>query len=302
MTISKPPLPFQGNKSRWISVLPKLFKQIDADVIVDAYGGSGLLSHIAKLASPRSKVYYNDYDNYSARLAKIDQTNALKERIWQVVKDCEADARLPEHIKSKILDLLPDNADFITISTWLCFSGRYAKDKQELSKCGFYRALSSPKAYAKAGDYLQDVTLVRQDALGLVRSLQATHADKRILLVLDPPYIQTSKEGYKSGISLIHNLELIKLIRPPFLFFSSTSSEAGALLEYSGIACFKMQRDLAIKTTPNKNRNDKDLLFYNLGTLGGGGAEGSFSFVLACFLAPGHVRVGALLVASVVAY
>ena len=201
LTISKPPLPFQGNKSHWISVLPKLFKQIDADVIVDAYGGSGLLSHIAKLASPRSKVYYNDYDNYSARLAKIDQTNALKERIWQVVKDCEAGVRLPEDIKSKILDLLPESADFITISTWLCFSGRYAKDKSELAKCGFYRALSSSKAYAKADDYLQDVTLTRQDALELIRSLQTEHAGRRILLVLDPPYIQTSKEGYKSGIA-----------------------------------------------------------------------------------------------------
>lgn len=37
--------------------------------IVDAFGGSGLLSHVAKRLKPKATVIYNDFDGYAERLA-----------------------------------------------------------------------------------------------------------------------------------------------------------------------------------------------------------------------------------------
>jgi len=49
----------------------------DDSVIVGLFGGLGLLSHTAKQLNPKAKVVYNDFDNYTERLNRIDQTNEL---------------------------------------------------------------------------------------------------------------------------------------------------------------------------------------------------------------------------------
>lgn len=36
--------------------------------IIDAFGGSGLLSHVAKHLKPKATVIYNDFDGYTERL------------------------------------------------------------------------------------------------------------------------------------------------------------------------------------------------------------------------------------------
>ena len=48
------------------------------------FGGSGLLAHTAKRAKPKARVIYNDYDNYSERLANIDSTNALRREMIEI--------------------------------------------------------------------------------------------------------------------------------------------------------------------------------------------------------------------------
>lgn len=39
----------------------------DGWTIVDAFGGSGLLSHTAKQLKPQARVIYNDFDNYAKK-------------------------------------------------------------------------------------------------------------------------------------------------------------------------------------------------------------------------------------------
>ena len=34
------------------------------DIVIDLFGGSGLLAHTIKRERPELKVIYNDYDNY----------------------------------------------------------------------------------------------------------------------------------------------------------------------------------------------------------------------------------------------
>lgn len=72
------PLPFQGQKRMFAKEYIKVLQQFpDSTTFVDLFGGSGLLSHIAKFQKPNSTVVYNDFDGYRLRLEHIPQTNAL---------------------------------------------------------------------------------------------------------------------------------------------------------------------------------------------------------------------------------
>lgn len=63
------PLPFQGQKRMFAKEYIKVLQQFpDGTTFVDLFGGSGLLSHIAKCQKPHSKVVYNDFDGYRLRL------------------------------------------------------------------------------------------------------------------------------------------------------------------------------------------------------------------------------------------
>ena len=46
-----------------------------------------------------------------------------------------------------------------------------------------------------------------------------------VVLILDPPYLQTNKAGYKCFWGLRDFLKLIRLVREPFIFFSSENSD-----------------------------------------------------------------------------
>ena len=55
------PLPFQGQKRMFAKEYIKVLQQFpDGTTFVDLFGGSGLLSHIAKYQKPNSTVIYND--------------------------------------------------------------------------------------------------------------------------------------------------------------------------------------------------------------------------------------------------
>lgn len=71
------PLPFQGQKRHHVSEFTRIIKSINPPLVVDLFGGSGLLSYTAKRACPQARVIYNDYDGYCERLANIGKTNEL---------------------------------------------------------------------------------------------------------------------------------------------------------------------------------------------------------------------------------
>ena len=71
-------------------------------VFVDLFGGSGLLSHIAKRSKPDATVVYNAFDNYRFRLKNIPQTNKLIADIRELVGNS-----IPKHkpIKGELRDV-----------------------------------------------------------------------------------------------------------------------------------------------------------------------------------------------------
>ena len=80
------PLPFQGQKRMFVKEYIKVLQQFpDGTTFVDLFGGSGLLSHIAKCQKPNSAVVYNDFDGYRKRLESIPVTNALLAELREIV-------------------------------------------------------------------------------------------------------------------------------------------------------------------------------------------------------------------------
>ena len=119
-TYSSAPLPFMGQKRRVAAEFTQALKTFDnITTVVDLFGGSGLLSHLAKRTRPDLRVVYNDFDNYSRRLANIERTNALLNEIRDIVTDVPRDKRLPTETKDKVLRAMKqaENSGFVDCCT-----------------------------------------------------------------------------------------------------------------------------------------------------------------------------------------
>ena len=57
----------------------------DGWTIIDAFGGIGLLSDVAKRLKSKARVIYNDFDGYAERLAHIDEINALRAQLYSAI-------------------------------------------------------------------------------------------------------------------------------------------------------------------------------------------------------------------------
>lgn len=73
---NSPPLPFVGQKRNWVKTFRNLLTENIPDAgdgwtVVDVFGGSGILSDVAKRTLPKARVIYNDFDNYHERLEHI---------------------------------------------------------------------------------------------------------------------------------------------------------------------------------------------------------------------------------------
>ena len=98
------PLPFQGQKRRFIKQLEEMAKeQKENAVFVDLFGGSGLVSHTIKRARPGCRVVYNDYDHYSERLANIERTNEMLRALRPIVADTPRKLRIDEPVRSQVI-------------------------------------------------------------------------------------------------------------------------------------------------------------------------------------------------------
>lgn len=89
------PLPFQGQKRRFIGEFRKALSRFpDAATFVDLFGGSGLLSHVAKRERPDARLIYNDFDDFHLRLKIPHLTRTLaisrefsswlRKIVWQI--------------------------------------------------------------------------------------------------------------------------------------------------------------------------------------------------------------------------
>ncbi|MGM9837716.1 MAG: hypothetical protein ACI30A_04415 [Paludibacteraceae bacterium] len=81
--------------------------------------------------------------------------------------------------------------DYITLSTSILFSAKYATSLAELEKQTLYNTIRQ-NDYT-ADNYLQGITIVHQDYKDLFRRYQN---DDGVCFLIDPPYLSTQATTY----------------------------------------------------------------------------------------------------------
>ena len=236
MNYTRAPLPFVGQKRRFLNHFKTLLKQhIPNDgegwTIVDAFGGSGLLAHTAKQVLPKARVIYNDFDGYAERLQNINDTNKLRTIIADLLAHYPRNQKLPETLKKAVQAALNSFGGYIDLdcmASWLLFRGRQTTDLNDLIYNHTYFNHVRLSDYPSADGYLDGVEVVSKSYHELLPEFQD---NSKALLVLDPPYVSTAQGAYRKAgyFGMVEFLRLMRLVRPPFVFFSSTRSE---LLDY----------------------------------------------------------------------
>ena len=230
----KAPLPFVGQKRMFLKEFRKILDKIPNDgdgwTIIDVFGGSGLLANNAKAYKTKATVIYNDFDGYTKRLKHIDDINRLRGILFEMTKDVPRQKRISNELKERILQTIDDFDGFVdvrSVSTWLLFSGKQINHISELADHSMYNAVRTSD-YDNAQDYLDGLIITHENFDTLIPKF----ANKpNTLLLLDPPYVCTEQKAYAltGYFGMTTFLRLMKLVRPPYLFFSSTRSE---LLDY----------------------------------------------------------------------
>ena len=233
------PLPFVGQKRMFAKEFIKVLDQFPDDtVFVDLFGGSGLLSHIAKRMKPTATVVYNDFDNYRFRLAHIPYTNKLLADIRALVGDS-----VPKHkaIKGKLRECVLKRieeeeasvgyVDFITLSSSLMFSMKYKLSVEEMSKEVLYNNIRKT-GYPESLDYLEGLEIVSCD----YKEVYTQYKDvPGVVFLIDPPYLSTDVGTYNMYWRMSDYLDVLKVLEGhSFVYFTSTKSSIIELCEWIG--------------------------------------------------------------------
>lgn len=221
------PLPFMGQKRGFAREFKETIEKLDGvDTIVDLFGGSGLLSHISKRTRPEIRVVYNDFDHYAERIGNIDRTNRLLSEIRPLLASVADNKKLPDVLRAKVLEIIREHGesgfvDYITLSSSLLFSGKFATSYGQLARHTMYNVI-------KQTDY---------NASGYLDGLEITHEDykavftrfknrENVLFLLDPPYLSTEVGMYGCYWKLSDYLDVLKLLQgTKYVYFTSDKSQ-----------------------------------------------------------------------------
>ena len=233
---SSSPLPFRGSKRYYVRRFREVLPQTqDIDTVVDLFGGSGLLSRVAKDTLPNCRVIYNDFDHYDTRLANAANTNALLRSIAPLLANVPDNKKVPTETKIKILELCAEEekrhaVDYITLSGSLLFSGNWAQSYEELSKQTMYNRMV--KTDYNVANYLSGLEITHCDYREL---FNAHKANKKALFLLDPPYLQTEHSAYKADTywQLKDYLDVLTLLDDTkYVLFTSGKSQIIELCDW----------------------------------------------------------------------
>ena len=230
------PLPFRGSKRYYVKRFREVLAQTqDIDTVVDLFGGSGLLSRVAKDSLPNCRVIYNDFDHYDERLANVANTNTLLRSIAPLLEDIPDNKKVPTETKGKILELCAEaekehTVDYITLSASLLFSGNWAQSYEELGKQTMYNRMV--RTDYDVTNYLNGLEVTHCDYREL---FNAHKSNKKALFLLDPPYLQTEHSAYKTDTywQLKDYLDVLTLLSgTKYVLFTSGKSQIIELCDW----------------------------------------------------------------------
>ena len=232
------PLPFQGQKRMFAKEYIKVLQQFpDGTTFVDLFGGSGLLSHIAKCQKPHSKVVYNDFDGYRLRLEHIPQTNELLAELREIVQGTPRCKPITGDAREKVFECLHKHQerysylDFITISSSIMFSMKYCLSIEEMRKETLYNTIRKTD-YSLCSDYLDGLTIVSADYKQVFNQYKNTPG---VVFLVDPPYLSTDVGTYNMCWSLADYLDVLTVLTGhSFVYFTSNKSSILELCNWIG--------------------------------------------------------------------
>lgn len=267
-TYNQAPLPFQGQKRKFLKAFKAALKQYpDNAIYVDLFGGSGLLSHTVKRTYPDARVIYNDFDNYSNRLENIPKTNLLLAEIRELVKGTPKDKPLTPNLKKSILDLISKEkgfVDYVTLSSSLLFSMNYATCFEDFSKQGFYNVVK--QSDYSADGYLEGLEVVSMD----YQTLYCEYATcENVVYLIDPPYLSTDVGTYTKNFWRLGNyLDVLDVMKgSSYFYFTSNKSQVVELCEWvatktSGTNPFQGSTYIGVNTSVNYSSKYTDMMFH----------------------------------------
>jgi len=232
VTFTTAPLPFQGQKRRFLKDFKIALKLFDkSTTFVDLFGGSGLLAHTVIRERPDAYVYYNDFDNYHIRLNNIDRTNALLDDIRIIVQNSPNDKVIPTELKDRIIkrievDELTGAVDYITLSSSLLFSMNYVMNIEDLKKQTMYNCVRK-SGYSSADGYLSGINVVKSDYRELFDRFKNIPG---VVFLVDPPYLSTDVSTYSNYWRLGNYLDVLTVLKGTnYFYFTSNKS---SILEF----------------------------------------------------------------------
>ena len=231
------PLPFQGQKRMFAKEYIKVLQQFpDGTMFVDLFGGSGLLSHIAKCQKPHSTVVYNDFDGYRQRLDALPVTNALLAELRAMV-DVPRNTPILGSLRERVLACISKYernngyVDYITLSTSLLFSMKYANKFADLEKDTLYNNIKAAD-YPACQDYLDGLTITSCDYKVLFEQYKDV---PDVVFLVDPPYLSTDSKVYKLYWKLSDYLDVLTVLDGhQFVYFTSNKSSIIELCDWMG--------------------------------------------------------------------
>ena len=224
----------------WIIIyiaMTELKTKQKVDIIVDLFGGSGLLSHTAKRIFPEAKVVYNDFDNYSLRLENISKTNKLLADLRGLLNGVPDQSKVDDVRRAMIIERVEIEAktgyvDYVTLSSSILFSAEYVTNFEELRKATMYNKIRTSDYDVNASDYLAGIDIVRSD----YKELYNLYKDlPNVLFLVDPPYLSTDTKTYQSDKywKLRDYLDVLNvLVGSNYFFFTSNKSSLIELCEW----------------------------------------------------------------------
>ena len=235
---NKPPIPSQGNKKLWKNKFIDIIKEMgEYDIYVDLFGGSGILSHWVKHIFPSSTVIYNDFDKYEDRCKQIKETNEILTRCREVCKDLKKKQQIDEEKTKEIKKIFKEysNPDLLTLKTQLHYTKRIDKNFKSFDdffKEKLYNNLNG-NDYTETGKYFEGLKIYSEDWHELFEEIIKKYNEKKILFIMDPPYLYTDKSQYKNNYWLLNDfLKLFEIIAGyDSLLFSSDKSGFKELID-----------------------------------------------------------------------
>lgn len=265
------PLPFQGQKRRFQTTFKDSLKAFQTcNVFVDLFGGSGLLSQWTKETRPDAVVIYNDFDNYSRRVANIENTNRLLAHFRMILGNEPLNKVVSKEARAAILKSIQREekqsgyVDYITISSSLLFSMNYATNYADLAKQTMYNVVRK-NDYQPAPDYLTGVEIVNMDYRQLFDRWK--HVPGVVFLV-DPPYLSTDCTTYSNYWKLANYLDVLQTLKGTnYYYFTSNKSSILELTDWleknlGGDNPFSGAKRIEVNARMNHNSGYTDIMLY----------------------------------------